>query len=360
MKLKLTFILLLFLAMSFKTASAYTLNSFHIESPYLSGSNVQINSDPTNIVFDFEVSRSMNTYDTNGAAISITAVLVFRDATGAETNISTPVIVSSASFGAAYNIFYAQRVAAAIPATDVGGTILLKVTGYEYSDFFQESFPVGGYSSTTYGQVLGGTPIPPPVLYPTLDVFPAHYSTTTFNLIYTNPLTTGGAITKITSSDSQPVLTPGQSIYSPNGNNRLTLQTDGNLVLYRKNSNGSETGIWSSRTAGMASASLYFQTDGNLVIYNSSHTGLWASNIYSYSGSGVVTNAYYALQDDGGFVLYWPTYYFPAGKYLAWVIAASSDTGGEIITAHGGNLNHPIDPFPTAVSDVGTAFHNTR
>ncbi len=125
--------------------------------------------------------------------------------------------------------------------------------------------------------------------------------------------------TKIDMSNNQPVLVTGGSIYSPNHTFRLTLQTDGNLVLYQRNSNGSETPTWASNTNGSASASLYFQNDANLVIYSNNNTPLnpgsaiWASGLYNPGGfysdlSNLNNMPHYLLQDDGNFVLYWPTH----------------------------------------------------
>ena len=75
------------------------------------------------------------------------------------------------------------------------------------------------------------------------------------------------------------VMYPGQSIETANLSYKLTLQTDGNLVLY----NQSDVAIWASGTAGDSVEYLDMQTDGNLVIYGTNGQALWNSQT---SGKG--------------------------------------------------------------------------
>ena len=83
------------------------------------------------------------------------------------------------------------------------------------------------------------------------------------------------------------------NMMSNNGNNKLVLQSDGNLVLYSLGN-----AKWSSGTAGSGSNnSLIMQGDGNLVLYSSSGKVLWASGT---KGSG----NYLQIQDDGNLVIY--------------------------------------------------------
>lgn len=116
------------------------------------------------------------------------------------------------------------------------------------------------------------------------------------------------AATRIYPSNSTPALVAGGSISSPNGLFTLTLQTDGNLVLYR-NYNG-RPALWNSVTQSnpIKSKTLFFQTDGNLVLYqglNRNSPSNWASNRYDRTGQAILeSNSFYALQDDGNFVFY--------------------------------------------------------
>jgi hypothetical protein len=88
-------------------------------------------------------------------------------------------------------------------------------------------------------------------------------------------------------------LYPGQSLESKNGQYRLAMQTDGNLVIY-----SSKGAIWASGTGGKNVKDVDMQTDGNLVIYNTSGKPLWYS---ATSGKGPST---LHMQADGNLVLY--------------------------------------------------------
>ncbi len=68
-------------------------------------------------------------------------------------------------------------------------------------------------------------------------------------------------------------------LISPNGENKLYLQGDGNLVLRDKDAKA----IWSTGTHGKGATHCILQSDGNLVIYSASGA-LWASGTH---GTGV-------------------------------------------------------------------------
>jgi hypothetical protein len=86
----------------------------------------------------------------------------------------------------------------------------------------------------------------------------------------------------------------GQSLYSPTGNVRLTLQADGNLVMYDANANP----IWASNTVGSGAAYAVQQmSDGNFVVYNAGNAPVWASGVTQPS-------AQLRVQDDGNLVIY--------------------------------------------------------
>lgn len=101
----------------------------------------------------------------------------------------------------------------------------------------------------------------------------------------------------------------GESIVSPNGQFRLVLQSDGNLVLYT-----SARAMWSTRTTGTGANKLTLQSDGNLVLYSPTRA-VWNSLTAGKPASTLV------LQDDGNLVLYGGTAAFWSSKtkcdYLA-------------------------------------------
>lgn len=117
-----------------------------------------------------------------------------------------------------------------------------------------------------------------------------------------------------------------QGANPPQDKSRLTMQSDGNLVLYL--STGAV--IWASHTSGTGSHNaLYLQNDGNLVIYNPSGRVVWQSRTQHNilvagtvlrSGQQVV-NRYreqfipqltrFAMQTNGDLALYY-------GSTLTW------------------------------------------
>lgn len=72
----------------------------------------------------------------------------------------------------------------------------------------------------------------------------------------------------------------------------LNLQSDGNLVIYKR-----DKPVWSSKTNGKAVKSLVFQKDGNFVLYGY-EGAIWSSNTANKNGTQLV------LQNDGNLVIY--------------------------------------------------------
>jgi hypothetical protein len=89
-----------------------------------------------------------------------------------------------------------------------------------------------------------------------------------------------------------------QALFSPNNVWELILQSDGNLVLYRR-ANMHPT--WSTKTNGKDVMRAVMQSDGNLVLYRFNGAPVWASNTNGKNGSFLV------LQDDGNLVIYQPS-----------------------------------------------------
>ena len=89
-------------------------------------------------------------------------------------------------------------------------------------------------------------------------------------------------------------LDEGEYLTSQDGNYKLTLQLDCNLV--ERNASGSA--IWSTGTGGSA-CHLNMQHDGNLVLYNGTGSALWSSGTYG-SGDGNRLS----IRNDGNVVIY--------------------------------------------------------
>ena len=89
----------------------------------------------------------------------------------------------------------------------------------------------------------------------------------------------------------------GSRLDSENGHVCLSMQKDGNLVIYARPDTPGQRPIWSSKTDGLLiKDGLVFQGDGNLCLYDSEGKCVWAT----------MTNATevdrFTLQNDGDFV----------------------------------------------------------
>jgi hypothetical protein len=101
------------------------------------------------------------------------------------------------------------------------------------------------------------------------------------------------------SNNQNTTLTPGQVIdtdsylMSPSTHTVLSMQSDGNLVLY-----SDSMPAWHTNTGGTRANHLIMQTDGNLVLYDPSNIPLW------FSGTSGNANSRAVLQSDGNLVVY--------------------------------------------------------
>lgn len=101
-----------------------------------------------------------------------------------------------------------------------------------------------------------------------------------------------------------PILKTG-NVYSSdfswiNNNYIMTMQNDGNLVIYKTFPNKPRQAIWSTKTGKNTGASLWCQYDGNMVIYGKDGKVLWSSGTYEKTDK----NSYCMLTSDGDFILY--------------------------------------------------------
>ena len=85
-----------------------------------------------------------------------------------------------------------------------------------------------------------------------------------------------------------------QFISSSNGTYRFYLQGDGNLVV--RNMQTSST-VWAANTHNKGGVRLSMQSDGNLVLYTAANVAVWSSNTNGKGGS------YLIMQNDGNAVV---------------------------------------------------------
>jgi hypothetical protein len=88
-------------------------------------------------------------------------------------------------------------------------------------------------------------------------------------------------------------LQQGAQLWSDNNQYVLTLQTDGNLVMY-----GPSGAVWATRTGGSGATVAVMQADGNFVLYNSANKAVWDTETFR-------PNSTLAVQDDGDVAIYW-------------------------------------------------------
>lgn len=88
-----------------------------------------------------------------------------------------------------------------------------------------------------------------------------------------------------------------QKLDSSNGEFKLIMQGDGNLVLYRNSDN---VALWSTQTHGNPGAEAVMQGDGNLVVYRNGNA-LWSSVTHGNPGARLI------MQTDGNLVIYTPS-----------------------------------------------------
>lgn len=100
-------------------------------------------------------------------------------------------------------------------------------------------------------------------------------------------------------------LLPGEYLVSPDRTARALLQDDGNLVVYKKQADGSDKMVWATHTydgntlGKLLGAKLIVQEDHNLVLYTKEGAPAWATNTHE-RGTGRAT---LALGDEGILVL---------------------------------------------------------
>ena len=127
----------------------------------------------------------------------------------------------------------------------------------------------------------------------------------------------------------------GQSITSPNGQYRLALQGDGNLVEL----DGSTT-AWAAGT-NPGGVSAVMQGDGNFVVYSASNSPLWASNTSGNSGADLVLtdNGTLEVVAQGGTTLWAKPNVLLAGSQLGLGQSITSPNGQYRLALQGdGNL----------------------
>ena len=164
---------------------------------------------------------------------------------------------------------------------------------------FAQLSPGSVFNGNVYNPVYDGYPVPFPVsqYYQCLQGLPCGYGFLDWITAQPTEPFNNEPGTIINFSNTAPILTQGQSIYSPNNLYRLTLQADGNLVLY----SSTNVGLWNSQTSGTSSLSFYFQPDLHLVLHNGyadNSPSTWSAGVYDL-GEARLPDKCYSEQNDG-------------------------------------------------------------
>jgi lambda family phage minor tail protein L len=145
----------------------------------------------------------------------------------------------------------------------------------------------------------------------------------------------------------------GQSLYSANGWYRLTMQTDGNLVITNK----ANMVTWNSGTYGTAAYVAAFQPDGNLVLYASDEsTPIWYTNHGTY---GQYVGYYWLLDNSGELVLLdgnnSPIWRNWTGTTVEPTVTVTSQTAETVLwsSVSGSSAEPGLPAYPTSILTIG-------
>jgi hypothetical protein len=138
-------------------------------------------------------------------------------------------------------------------------------------------------------------------------------------------------------------LEPGACLLSPDHDYEVTMQADGNLVLYYEPSGSA---LWASNT-GVQGSYATLQTDGNLIVNSS-------SGLHWDAGSSAISSAL-ALQDDGNLIVYGLS---GAGAvFPAWSTGTQGNRGAELTPGQtltsGQYLQSPNDQYQLQMGPDG-------
>lgn len=308
-----TFLLISFL-LSTKASIAANVYAWSVSSGNLVGGELFLNqTGTTSVTFTIDVVKADGETGTNIPFALVTKKIDGTVQLLSSVNNSTDTDYPSGS------LYGTKAVTVTISNSNVINSTVYLVTSPLNNG--QYTFFTGPYTVTNSSTVSSGA-----VTW--------HGATSLVNYIDHNTLT--GTIIH---TSYNPVLTSGQSLYSAGGFTRLTLQTDGNLVIYQVSTGKA---VWASQTNDNKAKSLYFQPgDGNLVLKdaNNQPTG-WSSFIYADGGN--MNNAQYAIfvvQDDGNFVMMEDSKYSYAPRTGYYLVLGDTNSGGFIPSKHFGKID---------------------
>lgn len=143
-------------------------------------------------------------------------------------------------------------------------------------------------------------------------------------------------------------LQPEQSIQSDRQLYTLIMQTDGNVVLYDRNSQP----LWATNTGGLITPGYFImQTDGNLVLYDTNGYPKWVSNTQNNPG------AFLNIQTDGNLVVYRAGSQTETEENALW--AAGSNDWADQAAGSGISSGNGGAAAPNGLAQEILALHNS-
>lgn len=127
----------------------------------------------------------------------------------------------------------------------------------------------------------------------------------------------------------------GQSLQSDNQWFTLTMQSDGNVVLYNRLSKP----LWQTNTAGTNAWEFIMQTDGNLVLYGGDGNRLGPRHAYWASKTQGNPGAFLNVQDDGNLVVYRAGSTTQTANNALWDAGVPPPLNLQTVVASGATLN---------------------
>ena len=120
-----------------------------------------------------------------------------------------------------------------------------------------------------------------------------------FCILFVKSIEYSAYISTSTDPHSSAFLYTNDYIYSSNGMAYLTLEEDGDCVIYSIDNNDTEIMQWHTATDNNQQTYAELKTDGDFIIYSSiTHHILWSSN----SSNGTMNSPYYLILNNDGYL----------------------------------------------------------
>ena len=167
-------------------------------------------------------------------------------------------------------------------------------------------------------------------------------TTTTSSTTTTTPAPGGGSSNHLAAASGRlapgSVLPSGSQVTSPGGTYWLAMQTDGNLVFYKRGATGKPaTATWASGTSGSGATHLVMETNGDLALLTKSNATIWTSHTSPATGVslGISDLGFFSLITPGNIVLWFNG--TSTGRSESQITTNQTLTAGQSLVASNGD-----------------------